>query len=37
MDTQVKTVLAAGKMFLTSEDCQAMADVQRKQRLGGGV
>ena len=30
-------VLANGKVFLTREDCQAMSDAQRKQRLGGGV
>jgi len=27
--------LANGKVFLTCEDCQAMADAQRKQRMGG--
>jgi len=27
--------LASGKVFLTKEDAQAMADAQRKQRLGG--
>jgi len=27
--------LANGKVFLTREDCLAMADAQRKQRLGG--
>ena len=27
--------LVNGKLFLTSEDCQAMADAQRKQRMGG--
>ena len=27
--------LANGKVFLTREDCQAMADAQRKQRMGG--
>ena len=32
-----KRSLANGKVFLTSEDCQAMSDAQRKQRLGGGV
>ena len=26
--------LANGKVFLTREDCQAMADAQRKQRMG---
>lgn len=30
-----KELLAHGKFFLTREDCQAMADVQRKQRIGG--
>ena len=29
-----KTILSNGKVFLTHEDCQAMSDVQRKQRLG---
>ena len=29
-----KTILSNGKLFLTHEDCQAMSDVQRKQRLG---
>ncbi len=27
--------LKNAKVFLTSEDCQAMADAQRKQRMGG--
>jgi hypothetical protein len=29
-----KQQLANGKVFLTREDAQAMADAQRKQRLG---
>ena len=28
------SALANGKVFLTREDCQAMADAQREQRLG---
>lgn len=34
--TQIEA-LTNGKVFLTREDAQAMADAQRKQRLGGGV
>jgi hypothetical protein len=30
-----KSVLARGRVFLTKEDAQAMADAQRRQRLGG--
>ena len=29
--------LKNGKVFLTHEDCQAMADAQRKQRMGGAL
>jgi hypothetical protein len=32
-----RAALANGKVFLTPEDCQAMADMQKKQRIGGKV
>jgi hypothetical protein len=32
-----KKILTIGKMFLTRKDCQAMADFQRNQRLGGAA